>query len=272
MTRWRRTAALLLVPSVAVALIIAAGLSKPAAPPEPPPPFTFADDRVTLAAGSRMLGRLEIVAIGAAARESTEFRTVGQILALSNTSGNLVGNPTAWVELDPRLTKSVGLDLADARAGAAGTAYGLTALAEEYAPRVQTGQAVEIMRYGLRKPGSAGVIVKILPGKTSDQVDVVFRLTRAQDWFPGTNCEVVFPVLRGHPVRVPTTAPVHVGTREYVWKVVGPGQFAAQSVSLVDATADFVSVLGLVPGDRIVARGAILLKPLLKPLLARKKG
>ncbi len=65
---------------------------------------------------------------------------------------------------------------------------------------------------------------------------------------------------------------MHEETREYVWKEVAPAQFAAQSVSVVDASPTEVAVLGLSPGDRIVGRGAILLKPLLKRVLATKGG
>lgn len=217
-----------------------------------------------------MLERLEVVPVGAAGGESAAYRGVGQIIALSNASGSLTGERVGWVELDPKVTAAAGLRL-DASGAEGGTAYGLTSLGAEYGSRVEPGQAISISRYGLRKAGVTAVIVKILrlPG---DGADVVFRFTKAQEWFPGTNCEVSFPMLRGRPVRIPTTAPVHEGADEYVWKEEAPGRFSAQAVSIVDATPSEVSVLGLSPGDRIVARGAILLKPLLKRLLAPRKG
>lgn len=271
MTRLRNAAALL-VPAAVVVAIAVRVLRTPVPPLEPPPPYALADGRVTFVADAKMLSRLEIVEIAKAAQESTEFRSVGQIVALSNTSGNLVGNPVGWVELDPKLTASLGLKLPESAGESAGVAYGLTSLAAEYAERVEPGQRLKIMRYGLRASDIFGDVVKVIPRQGGDSVDVVFRLSRAQDWFPGTNCEVVFPVLRGRPVRIPTTAPVHIGTQEYVWKEEAPGRFVPQNVSLVDATADDASVLGLKPGDRIVARGAILLKPLLEPLLAQKRG
>lgn len=261
---------LVAVPALALAGLVALGFHRPGPPLEPPSPFSFSGGRLTLNAGSKILTRLEIVEIGRAAQESRPFRAVGQVIALSNASESLTGEGIGWVELDPQLTASVGLTLDGGDAPA--TAYGLTSLAAEDAAGVARGQVVEIRRYGSRQGSVSGSVVRLVRRAGGDSVGVLFRFVRAQDWFPGTNCEIDFPSLRGHPVRIPTTAPVHEETREYVWKEVAPAQFAAQSVSVVDASPTEVAVLGLSPGDRIVGRGAILLKPLLKRVLATKGG
>lgn len=257
----------------AAAALCAAGLPAallagvPAPPrksPEPERPYDAAGGRLELAPGSKLLSHLEIIAVGNAAAESRQYRAVGQVIALSNASGSLEGERIAWVELDPALSASVGLRLD----GPAGTAYGLTALPAETASRVRPGQRLEIARYGLRGSTVPGRVVAVVPRRAGDRADVVFRFENAQEWFPGTSCEVSFPVLAGRPVRIPTTAPVHEGTSEYVWREVSPGRFEARGVSFIDSTPDEASVLGLEPGDRVVARGAILLKPLLRGVLA----
>ena len=239
--------------------------------PKTPPPYSFEDGRLVLAPGSSLRASLQIVAAGEAAGESRAYRAVAQILALSNASGNLTGDRTGWVELDPKLSASAGLRL-DGK-DVPGTAYGLATLPVELAVRVKAGQRLEIARYGLEKPRVPGRVVRIVarPGG-EDRADVVFRFENAQDWFPGTNCEASFPFLTGRPVRIPTTAPIHEGTAEYVWKEVAPGRFEARSVSFVDSSPEEADVLGLKPGDRIAARGAILLKPLLRRVLAHRKG
>lgn len=270
MTSPARSAALAALGSGLAAALGLRLLRAPAPPPEPPPPYSLADGRVRFAAGSKLLGRLEVVAVGRAAQQSAEFRAVGQVIALSNASGNLTGDRVGWVELDPRLSAALGLSLADGGSERPGVAYGLTTLSDEFAGRVGLGQPVEVRRYGLRKAGVMGTVAKVVDRGEPGSRDIVFRFGQAQDWFPGTNCEVVFPVLRGRPVSIPTTAPVHEGSREFVWKQTGPGEFAPEHVSLVEATPDDASVLGLEPGDHVVARGAILLKPLLKPLLRGK--
>lgn len=265
MTLWRRYA----VAGAAVAGVaglVALGFLRPGPPAEPPPPYSFSDGRVALRPDSRLLERLEIVPVGGARDETRPFRAVGQVIALSNASESLTGERIGWVELDGALSASAGLKLDGGEP--AGTAYGLASVAPGDAKALARGQAVEITRYGLLRGGVAGTIVKLVPSPDNESVTVVFRFLRAQDWFPGTNCEVGFPALRGHPVTIPTTAPVHEGTREYVWKQVAPEEFAAQSVSVVDATPGTVAVLGLRPGDRIVGRGAILLKPLLRRALS----
>lgn len=266
-------------PRTAAALIaglLAAGggfllLRRAPAAAEAPPPYRIEDGSVVFAPGAKMLARLEVLAVGAAASSSVEFRSVGQIVALSNASGSLTGEGVGWVELDATISRGLGLALDASSSDPAGTAYGVTTLAAEHAAGVEPGQSVAVSRYGLRKAGVPARVVKVLR-RSGDGADVVFRFGGAQEWFPGTNCEISFPALRGRPVRVPTTAPVHEGVREYVWTETAPGRFAAREVSLVDATPTEAFVLGLEPGDRVVARGAILLKPLLKAALARGKG
>lgn len=262
----------LLTPAILLAGLWVRTLKPKAQPQEPPPPFSFTGDRVILASGSKLLGCLEVVQVGEGASESTGLRAVGQIIALSNASGNLTGETADWVELEPQISSSVGLELTKLKPEEAGIAYGLTTLSAEYATRIRSGQRVEIVRYGLRKSNLAGVITRVIPRNgTGDGTNLVFRFTQGQDWFPGTNCEVVFPVLRGRPVKISSTALIHEGIREYVWKEVAPRQFSAQTISVVDANACDVSVLGLQTGDRIVARGAILLKPLLPKLLSQRR-
>lgn len=239
-----------------------------APPPEPPAPFTVAAGVVMLPENSKFLARLEIVQAAAEAREQAAVRTVGQIIALSNASGALTGEEIGWVELDPGLSQAAGLRLSEIKAERSGIAFGMTSLPAEYAGKVHPGERIEISRYGLRGGNVAGAVYSVSPGApAADSVDVVFRFSKAADWFPGTNCEIVFPVLTGRPVTIPTTAPVHEGAREYVWREAGAGRFEPRRVSVLEATPEQASVLGLSPGDRIVGRGAILLKPLLRPAL-----
>ncbi len=249
--------------SLLAAALIFSGCRAPSA--EPPSPYHLEAGAVVFTPGAPFLSRLEIIEVGAAAQASAELRSVGQIIALSNRSGNLVGDGVGWVELDPRLTASAGLELDGGLPP--GTAYGLTNVSPDYRGRVGIGHRVEVRRYGLRKSSVSAVIVKLLP-REGDGIDVVFRFSHAEDWFPGTNAEISFPLISGRPVKIPTTAPIHEGVREYVWKETAPGRFAPQTVSLIDSTPDEASVLGLAPGDRIVGRGAILLKPLLDELRA----
>jgi len=231
---------------------------------EPPSPFAFDGDKVIIASWSKFLKHLEITTVAATeTQKAVDYHTVGQIIALSNTSNNLGQDQIAWVELDPELTKSVGLDLANNKINAVGVAYGLTRLPIEYAGIIQAGQEIEIARYGVKDVNAQVKIVKIIPKKEEGKVDVVFQFSGAQDWFPGTNCDVIFPFERNSPVRIPTTAFIHKGMEEFVWIEVAPHQFEPRSITVVDSTPDTAWVLGLHPGNRIISRGGILLKPFL---------
>lgn len=217
-----KKALLLLAPAGTLALLVFWGLRREGPPQEPPPPYSFSSGELVLKEGSKLLSRLEIVEVGAAAAESAQYRSVGQIIALSNNSGSLTGERVRWVELDAALTAASDLRLDGGLPP--GTAYGLTTLPAEYSRRVSPGESVSIIRYGLKGAGTPATIVKVLPrAEGGDHADVVFRFGSAQDWFPGTNCEVSFPSLQGRPVRVPTTAPVHEGAQEYVWTETARG-------------------------------------------------
>ena len=255
--------------SACVLAAVAVRVFRPAEPPlEPEPPFSFSDGRLVVAAGSKMLSHLEIVTVGKASEESSELRTVGQIIALSNASGNLSDKRVNWAELDPQWSKTVGLVVGPN--DPVGTAYGLTVMAYEYVPRIKVGQPIGIIRYGLKGDSIPGEVSQIVPQpEIVGGADLIFRLTHSEQWFPGATCSVLFFTLKGHPVTIPMTAPIHEGIQEYVWKEEAPGQFTPRPVSIVDEKMDSASVMGLQPGDRIVARGAILLKPLLKSMLVK---
>jgi hypothetical protein len=248
-------------------------LKKIPRPIEPAMPLTFWGSRLVLPSQSKLWSRLEIIPVEKAAAGKTSLRTVGQIIATANPSGNLVGPRSSWVELSPELLRTAGLRAGEHFPGPVGTCYGLTILPAEYAGRVEKGQPVQIQRYGLKKMEVEGNIWQVQgPHYEHDTLDVVFRFSQGQGWFPGTPCETRFPLLNSRAVEIPSTALVHEGVHEYVWQEDPIGQFLPQMVSVVDGTAEKVWVLGLRAGARIVARGGILLKPELQPLLNHERS
>ena len=263
-----RCLSLMLLGALAVAFL------RPAAVPlEPLPPFSIVGNLLLLDSHSKLMPRLEMMAVGNPAANQSAMRTVGQIIAMANPSGSLNGESISWVELDTSLSQSLGLYLSSRTKDTVGTAYGATLVPKDYAGRINPGQQIEIQRYALHRQGIPGIIWKIRPVQTeTGMLNVVFRVEHGQDWFPGTACEVTFPSLRSRAVQIPTTALVHEGIQEYVWVEAGPCRFIPQTVSIVDGSSDEAWVLGLTPGKRIVARGGILLKPELTLLLKQTKG
>ena len=62
---------------------------------------------------------------------------------------------------------------------------------------------------------------------------------------------------------------LHEGAREYVLKETSPGHYVPVEITVLNETRDQVYALGnLAPDNRVVERGAILLKPVVHQILA----
>jgi hypothetical protein len=155
-----------------------------------------------------------------------------------------------------------------------GDAYGVVSLPEEYLPQLKAYERVDISRYGLLASKTRATVISIQQAKfqglpiTGQPIQVVIKIQNGQDWYPGTNCVVFFPMLGSQPFLIPSTALLHEGRQEFLLQEVAKGQYFPQPVYVLDTLGDSVLVIGkLMPGENIVSRGAILLKPLLHKLL-----
>jgi hypothetical protein len=189
----------------------------------------------------------------------------------------LVGSKIAWVELDPDLSKSLGFSFGPRMSARVGDAYGVVTLPGEYLGQVKPYETVEISRYGLLATHIAATVVSIQRPKhngmviTGEPFQMVFKMQNGQDWYPGTNCVVFFHMLGSKPLLVPATALLHEGRQEYLLLQLGKGQYIPVAVYVLDTLGDQVLVIGKIkPGQNIVARGAILMKPQLHKLLRTK--
>ncbi len=219
-------------------------------------------DQIVVPNNSPFLKHLEVKKTTQTPLGDVVFKTVGQIIALANSSGVLSNSEISWVELDPDLTILIGLHLGAFAKSPLGTAFGVTSVPDEYSKQIRPGQSVEIARYGLKKTEVTAFVVKIEPRKEDHGSSyATFEIRQGQDWYPGTNCEVRFPLLHVQAVGVPTTAILHEGLNEFVLKETSLGHYRLTPVFIVDETPDSAHVMGLSFGDSIVASGAILLKP-----------
>ena len=239
--------------------------------------FQFHQGRLSLKAGTPFAGHLEVITLREAGKDSSPFRMVGQIIALANPSQTLVKNiGVNWVELDPALSKSLGFLPSSWSQVTPGKAIGFTLVPKIFLSQIQQGERVDVSRYGLKVSSTHGSVVVLKPSDTesrkndqSSRTPILFQLPDGREWYPGTNCEVEFPTINLHPVRVPSTAILHEGLQEYVFKEVAPNEYMPELVSIVSEMPDSAEVTGdLHPGDRLINSGAILLKPLLHSLLS----
>lgn len=218
---------------------------------------------------SPFLKHLEAGPVAAAGAQGDSFKVVGQIIALANSSDALSGSTVQWAELDPDLSRELGLHLDNAGSVPVGKAYGLVELPVEYRRQVARGDSVAISRYGLRKYETLGRVASVLPAPDGEAwMRVLLDIPAGGEWYPGNNCEVAFPLLRSRPVSVPTTALLHEGSQEFLLEETAAGHFKPLGIVILDTLGQSALVSGpVVPGMRIVSRGAILLKPFLHAIL-----
>ncbi len=236
-------------------------------------------DRIVVRAGSRLLNHLEIAELGAGGFRRSGFKMVGQIIALANPavecsrSSGEAGCSVTWVELDKDLSREIGLNLDRLASSKVGDVIGLTTLPLSYATKVGPGQQVEVSHYGLNH-GSESATILYVRLKTllwGDGIPVIFRLSNTQEWLPGTNCEVTFPFIRSQSKTIPTTALLHEGLYDYILRETAPNEFVPSRVTIEDESSESADVItNLSSGDKIVKRGAILLKPYIHQMLEKE--
>ena len=237
--------------------------------PAPSASYRIEKNRIILTEGTPFFKHLEIKKVQAV-KDAAGLKTVGQMIALANPSGNLSQEKISWAELDHDFTKSLGLNL-KAQGASVGTAFGVTSIPMDYRGQVKVGESVEISRYGLKKTAMKGVISQINTAEENHPTfKVIFKLSNGQDWYPGTNCEIRY-LLVVQPVEIPTTAILHEGLHEYVLRQVAPDQFEMVSVVVLDEVSDMAQVVGLKVDDSVIASGAILFKPELHNFIQDKK-
>jgi hypothetical protein len=215
--------------------------------------------------------QINVVPVNPAPGGERKLRTVGQMVAMANSSGDLLMQEASWVLLDPALARSLALPLS--KTAPIGLSFGETTLPAGYQNEIHSGERVEIYRYGLKQGSTAGTIVSIRKGATETSQDIViFAIQHGLDWYPGTNCEVEFPLVHRQAVTISPLSMLHEGLREFVLKETAPGRFVPVEITVVNETKDQVYALGdIAPGDRIVERGAILIKPMVHSILKAER-
>lgn len=239
-------------------------------PYDPSAAVSSSGGQITVAGDSPFLKHLEVGPVGNDHAGVQQLRVVGQIVAMADNSDELTGARISWSELSPELSKSLGLQLGTGKTVFDGEAYGMADLPAEYARQLARGDSIAVSRYGLQKYETAArvVFVRESPG-AGGQMRVVFHMPTGEAWYPGNNCDVAFPMLRSRPVSVPATALLHEGAQEYLLQETGHGAFKPRKISILDSSAQSALVIGdIKPGDRVLSRGAILLKPFLHQLLS----
>jgi len=234
-------------------------------------PVTIQGNRITIDSKSPFTSHLSVIT-ASESNVDAKLRSVGQIIALSDASGNPDQKGTSWIELEDSLTKAMKLNLP--KAAKTGVAFGAVRIPILYDGKLKVGSPLTVRRYGLTKKGTSARVYRIQESFTDKEtVDVIFEMTDALDWAPGTACQIEFPGLAAQAVRIPSEALIHEGSEEYVLAEVAPWQFAVRAVAVGEENAKEVTLLsGLKKGEKIIGHGAILLSPYLRQWLKDKKA
>jgi membrane fusion protein, heavy metal efflux system len=131
---------------------------------------------------------------------------------------------------------------------------------------VHEGQACTAQLYGYPGHPFAGHVERIGTTVSQDRraMRVLFHITDTDDLLkPGMFAEIGLGTDARPALMVPAEAMLHVGSADYLLVQAGPGRWRITPCVAGEAHGSKIEITsGLSAGDRIIGRGAILLKPL----------
>jgi hypothetical protein len=194
-----------------------------------------------------------------------KLSTVGQIVLLIEPGSATTAGRSHPLHLDEKYSEKLGLGKLPWKVG---SAFGISEIPTEY--KIKAGVPVQVARYGLIAATSRGTVRQILKNPDDPETaTVVFEILQGKDWYPGANCKLVFPTLSEKPVAIPKRALLHLGDKDYVFVERAHGEFKLRTVSVIDENDKTMSVTGLSTGERVLAKGSILLKTFIPELLQK---
>lgn len=216
---------------------------------------------VSFTDSGEFLASLEVAPAAILPARSHKLTAVGQIVLLIEPASVTTGGKPHELHLDEKYSERLGLKKLPL---VTGYAFGVSQLPTEY--KLRAGLPVELTRYGLLASASRGVVQRILPGENNTQL-AIFVIPGGSDWYPGTNCRIVFPTFSEKPVAIPKRALLHLGDKDYVFVRIAPEKFQLKTVTVFDETEQTLAVSGLRKGDQVLAKGSVLLKNFIPELL-----
>src|SRR5581483_9346604 len=102
-----------------------------------PDPIKISGASVKVQADSKFMEQIQIASVGRAPGGEHKLRTVGQMIAMANSSGELTKNAASWVTLDQSIVKSLQIHLSED--AAIGSAYGVTTIPSSYRGEIHAG-------------------------------------------------------------------------------------------------------------------------------------
>jgi hypothetical protein len=152
-----------------------------------------------------------------------------------------------------------------------GEAYGILATSKDFESDLQPGLPILIKRYGLTGDHFNGKITKIIAKNEKDIIQIHFVAFNAPELIAGTTCEVEIPHIKKLPFKVSLLSLLHLGLEDYIVIKEKSGVYYPKHATIIDQDTESATILVPISKDLpYVARGAILLKPLLTKIISVK--
>lgn len=204
------------------------------------------------------------------AEKEAFLKETGFIVANTQTSFENDKFISRWITLDPNILKNNKIEL-DEINPVKGYAYGVISTSKDFGPQLKIGQEISIKRYGLDKDHFTAKIHNIRK-KGQDIIQIYFLATHAVELIAGTTCEVEIAQIRMVPYKVSILSLLHLGLEDYIVIRKSPGVYYPRHATIIDQDSQNATILVPIQTEtEYVARGAILLKPLLNQILYPKK-
>jgi hypothetical protein len=228
------------------------------------------DDKIHIIHDVNFEKKLEIQNFEKGGKEAF-LKETGFIIASAQSTYENDHFVAKWVALHDTILKENDINLSNIPAQK-GLAYGVISTSEDFEEQLKLGQEVLIKRYGLPSDHFIGKITRIVKKGKHDIVQVHFTAQHADELIAGTTCEVQITHIKLAPLKVSLLSLLHLGLEDYIVIKDGPGVYSAKHATILDQDAQTATVI-LPLGNHLqyVARGAILLKPVLNLILKPKR-
>lgn len=224
------------------------------------------NDKIFIKNAQSFEKKLEVKSFELAGKEAS-LRETGFIVSSSQTSFENDRFISRWVSLDERVLEENKVEINDFPPEK-GHSYGVLSTSGDFLPDLKIGQMVVIKRYGLKDDHFQGRIVKIISKKNKDLVQIHFIAFQAPELIAGTTCEIEVPHIKNLPFKVSLLSLLHIGLEDYIVIKERDGVYFPKHATIIDQNSESATIL--VPVSKnlpYVARGAILLKPLLSKII-----
>lgn len=175
-----------------------------------------------------------------------------------------------WVSLEDKVLKANNVILNEVKP-VKDLVYGVISTSKEYEKNLRIGQELFIERYGIKGDHFVGKIIKLIPLTNQDYIQIHFLAKKAPELIAGTTCEVKISNIKKRAFTVSLLSILHLGLEDYIVIKEADGIYSPKRAVVLEQNSDNATILvNVTSSSKYVARGAILLKPLIDEIIKDK--